>query len=80
LSAGRRTIEVNCLGDMCPAPVIKTKIALKRASPGDVVLITTDHSCTMKSLPELLKKMGYSSEVEEVDTGVWQIRIPVPGG
>lgn len=70
-------IFVDCLGEICPVPALRAKAALKRATPGDVIVIETDHSCTMKNLPDLLRKMGYQPAVEEVAVGVWQIRVPV---
>ena len=69
---------IDCLGEICPVPVVRAKVALKQARPGDIVIVRTDHSCTMKSLPDLLRQMGYPAAVEEVGVGVWEIRATVP--
>lgn len=72
-----KEIVVDCLGEVCPVPVIRARLALKRASLGDVILVETDHSCAMKSVPEVLCSLGYNPEVYEVAPGVWRIRVLV---
>lgn len=34
--------EVDCEGEVCPGPVLKTMEALNAVSPGDVVVLKTD--------------------------------------
>lgn len=66
-----RTID--CLGDICPIPILKTKKELKSIKPGEVVKVVTDHSCVLESVIINFKK--YNITYEEVINGVWEIFI-----
>lgn len=67
---------VDALGDMCPIPVIKAENVLKKLPVKDRVVLETDHSCSLSSVTNHFKnKYGYSSEIKEVDDGIWQIII-----
>lgn len=66
-----RTID--CLGDICPIPILKTKKELKSIKPGEVVKVVTDHSCVLESVISNFKK--YNITYEEVINGVWEIFI-----
>jgi TusA-related sulfurtransferase len=47
---------VDCVGDMCPVPLVKAQIQYKKIKPGDSITIVTDHSCTSQNLKEAFKK------------------------
>lgn len=67
--------KVDCLGDICPVPVIKTKKELRNMNSGDSITVVTDHSCTCEALVDSLKKYKVEIELEEVINGVWEITI-----
>ncbi|EOD00820.1 sulfurtransferase TusA family protein [Caldisalinibacter kiritimatiensis] len=67
--------KIDCLGDVCPIPVIKAKKELHNMKSGESFMIVTDHSCTLESLVELLKKYDVEYNVDEVINGVWEITI-----
>lgn len=62
---------IDCLGDMCPIPILKTQKELKRIKKGQTLKIITDHSCVLESLSSKFKKHQIRSE--EVINGVWEI-------
>lgn len=64
---------VDCLGDMCPIPVLKAKKELQSISKGDTVKIVTDHSCVLESVTTKFRK--HHVTYEEVINGVWEITI-----
>lgn len=64
---------IDCLGDMCPIPVLKTKKELKSINNGDILKIITDHSCVLESLTSKFKK--HHITYEEVMNGVWEIYV-----
>lgn len=66
-------ITIDCLGDMCPIPILKTKKELKTIQKGQTIKIITDHSCVLESLSSKFKNHQISSE--EVINGVWEILI-----
>lgn len=68
-----RTLD--CLGEACPVPLIRTQKALDEMGVGDVLVVETDHSCAMKNIPEWATKEGHNMEIDEVDDGQWEIVI-----
>ena len=66
---------IDCLGEVCPVPLIKTENALKELNIGDTLVVQIDHSCAMKNVPEWARKQGYDVEIEEVDDGEWEVII-----
>lgn len=68
--------KVDCLGDMCPIPIIKARKALNSASSGETIKVVTDHSCVLEAVLENFKKFHITHE--EVLNGVWEIFITKP--
>ena len=68
-------LKVDCLGDMCPIPILKARKALQNISKGKSILLVTDHSCVAHSLVETLAKKNYRINEEEVMNGVWEITV-----
>lgn len=68
-----RTIELNILGQVCPACLLVVLRELnthrKRLKNGEARLIVkTDHRDTTRTIPESARKMGYEVEVRNLDT------------
>ena len=70
-----KEVELDCLGEACPVPLIKTEKALAELDPGDTLIVLLDHSCAMKNVPEWARKHGHNVEIEEVDDGEWECYI-----
>jgi tRNA 2-thiouridine synthesizing protein A len=68
-------IKIDCLGDMCPLPIIKARREMKKLGKGDSILLVTDHSCVARSLTEKLSKDNYRVAEDEVMNGIWEITI-----
>lgn len=66
-------ITIDCLGEMCPIPVLKAQKEFKKIKSGDTIKIITDHSCALESITSKFKKYPITSE--EVIVGVWEIMI-----
>lgn len=67
-------ISVDCVGEICPVPLVKAQIQYKKIKPGETVTIVTDHSCTPQNLKEAFEKLNCEVTVEE-DNGIWEITI-----
>ncbi len=67
--------EIDCLGEICPIPVLRIKKALKSMKPNDTVKVVTDHSCVLQSILNTFEKKSLILEYEEVINGVWEIFI-----
>ena len=70
-----KEVTLDCLGEACPVPLIKTENALKEIEVGDLLIVQLDHSCAMKNVPEWARKNGHNVEIEEVDDGEWEVVI-----
>ena len=68
-------ISLDCLGEACPVPLMKTQKEIEKLGVGDVLIVNIDHSCAMKNIPEWARNQGYNVEVEEVDDGEWEVVI-----
>lgn len=66
---------LDCLGEACPVPLVKTQKALASMEIGDVLVVAIDHSCAMKNIPEWADKAGHNFEIDEVEGGRWDIVI-----
>ncbi len=67
--------ELDCMGEACPVPLMKTEKKMATLIAGDVLVVHIDHSCAMKNVPEWARKQGFNVEVEEVDDGEWDVII-----
>lgn len=70
-----KEVTLDCMGEACPVPLIKTENALKKLAIGDMLIVQIDHSCAMKNVPEWARKEGHNVEIEEVDDGEWEVFI-----
>jgi TusA-related sulfurtransferase len=68
-------IKVDCVGQNCPVPLVETRKALRKASPGDVVEVTGTHPSSKKEIPMAAKAMGLEVLDIKEDGARWTIRI-----
>lgn len=66
---------LDCMGEACPIPLMKTEKKMEELAVGDVLVVSIDHSCAMKNVPEWARKQGHNVEIDEVDDGEWEIVI-----
>ena len=66
---------LNCLGDLCPIPVIKLKTALDSIEAGKIIKVITDHSCTLQNIRDAIDNRLYSITCIEPMNGIWEISI-----
>lgn len=66
---------LDCLGEACPVPLMKTEKKINSMDLGDVLIVQIDHSCAMKNVPEWARNQGYNVEIDEVDDGEWEVVI-----
>lgn len=66
---------IDCLGDICPVPIIKINKEFPSMKSGDSLMIITDHSCVAESILNHFKNSKVTIESEEVINGVWEITL-----
>lgn len=67
--------ELDCLGEACPIPLVKTENKMKELAVGDTLIVIIDHSCALKNVPEWARKNNHTVEVEETGDSEWEIFI-----
>lgn len=68
-------ITLDCLGEACPIPLVKTQKAMEKMAVNDVIIVVIDHSCAMKNVPDWARDAGHAVEIEETGEGEWNIYI-----
>lgn len=74
---GMADIKVDVRGETCPVPLVETRKALRKASPGDTVEIVGTHPASRKEIPMALKALGLEGVDIQEEGDVWKIRIGV---
>ena len=68
-------IKVNCCGETCPVPLIETRKAIRKASPGDIIEIRGTHPASKKEIPMAVKALGLKLVDVKEEGGEWIITI-----
>ncbi len=66
---------IDCLGDICPVPVLKIKAVMDEIKHGEPYMIVTDHSCSFVNIKSFCETHKLECKSEEVINGVWEITI-----
>ena len=68
-------IRVDVCGQTCPVPLVETRKALRKAAPGDVVVVVGTHPASKEEIPMAVQALGLELvSVEGTETD-WTIRI-----
>jgi selenium metabolism protein YedF len=70
---------VDTRGQLCPAPLIATKRALKETAAGDSFTVLTDNLTSLNNVSRFLKDNNTGFQVSESD-GEWTLTVTRPGG
>ena len=66
-------IKLDCLGEMCPHPLVKLKAEIEKGT--QIIVLATDHSCTVSSVEDYLAILKLYYKTKEVITGIWEITV-----
>lgn len=65
---------LDCRGEVCPYPDVKSKRAVKKLKSGEVLEILIDYPLSAERIPETIKSMGEEViSVEKVGNSEWKI-------
>ncbi|MGB8454110.1 MAG: sulfurtransferase TusA family protein [Anaerocolumna sp.] len=68
-------VKIDCLGEICPVPVMRLKSVIDLIQKGEDYMVVTDHSCTISNLQDFCKANNLTNKAEEVINGVWEITV-----
>ena len=70
-------IEIDVRGKTCPSPRVEFRRALKKAPPGDLVIVKGTHPASKKEIPMACEAMGLKVlEIKDNEGGKeWEIKI-----
>lgn len=71
--------RINVLGETCPVPLVEVRKAIRKASEGEIIDITGDHSSSKKEIPMAIEEMNHEMLGVEEENGKWRIRIQIRG-
>lgn len=67
--------KIDCLGEICPIPIMRLQKAVPGIRGGEPALLVTDHSCTLTAVKEFCARNHLLCTDDEVINGVWEITI-----
>ncbi|MDY0387581.1 MAG: sulfurtransferase TusA family protein [Methanolobus sp.] len=67
--------NIDVRGQTCPVPLVECRKALKKAAPGDEVVIVGTHPASRKEIPMACEAMGLEILGVEEKDNEWKIRI-----
>lgn len=67
--------HIDAMGEMCPLPILRSDKVYNKLNKGDILVVTTDHSCSLKAFPLHFVRYRSKTEIKEVARGIWQIYI-----
>ncbi|MEY8355653.1 sulfurtransferase TusA family protein [Lachnospiraceae bacterium 54-53] len=68
-------IKMDCLGEICPVPVMKLQGVADSIRRGEEYMVVTDHNCTVSNLEAFCRARNFAYKTEEVINGVWEITV-----
>ena len=72
------TVTLDCMGEVCPYPDVKTKRKVKKMNSGEVLEILIDYPLSAERIPETLTNNGHEViSVEKKGKSSWQILVRI---
>lgn len=69
---------LDCRGEVCPYPDVKSKRKVKKMGSGEVLKILIDYPLSAERIPETLKSMGNEVlSVDKVGNSEWEILVKI---
>ncbi|SET10119.1 TusA-related sulfurtransferase [Natronincola peptidivorans] len=67
--------KLDCLHEACPIPLLKALKQLEKMEIGDILIMHTDHNCSIANVVEWAEKHGHHIDYIEIAEGEWEIYI-----
>lgn len=66
---------MDCLDEACPVPLLRAIQQLRVMEIGEILILNTNHSCSIKNVLEWADKARHRVDYQEVGEGEWEIYI-----
>ena len=66
---------LDCMHEACPIPLIKASKKLQKMKAQDLLIMKTDHNCSITNVIEWVDKQGHKMDYIEIGRGEWEIYI-----
>ncbi len=72
------TETLDCMGEVCPYPDVKSKRKVKKMKSGQVLKILVDYPLSAERIPETMESLGHEVvSSEKTGKSEWQILIKI---
>ncbi len=73
-----KSLTCDVLGETCPVPLVETRKAVRKASPGDVIEVIGNHPESKEEIPMAVEELGLELLSIEDENDQWRIKIKIP--
>ncbi|MEF8874373.1 MAG: sulfurtransferase TusA family protein [Candidatus Thermoplasmatota archaeon] len=70
--------RLDVLGETCPVPLVETRKAVRKASPGDVIEVVGNHPESKEEIPMAVEELDLELLGIEEEKEKWKIKIKIP--
>lgn len=72
------TQTLDCKGEVCPYPDVKSKRKVKKMKSGEILEILLDYPLSAERIPETMESMGHEVlSVEKLEDTEWRILVKI---
>lgn len=72
------TETLDCRGEVCPYPDVKSKRKAKKMKSGEILEVLLDYPLSAERIPETMKSMGNEViSIEKVADAEWKIIVKI---
>lgn len=72
------TETLDCMGEVCPYPDVKSKRKVKKMKSGEVLKVLVDYPLSAERIPETMESLGHEVvSSEKTGTSAWEILIKI---
>ena len=72
------TDTLDCTGDVCPYPDVKSKRKVKKMKSGEILEILVDYPLSAERIPETMKSLGHEVlSVDKTGDSSWKILVQI---
>ena len=72
------TDTLDCTGDVCPYPDVKSKRKVKKMKSGEVLEILLDYPLSAERIPETMSSLGHEVlSVDKTGDSSWKILVQI---